>query len=136
MSEGYVLDTSAVLSLIENEPGAERVETILHQEAVWLPWIVLLETYYISRQEQSKAEADLRYALLKQLPTTIIWQADEAVMLKAARLKAGYRLSLADAIVAAFAIRQNATLLHKDPEFEAIHEHVMLEVLPYKGSSM
>ena len=134
MSERYVLDTSAILAFIENEPGAERVETVLYQESVWLPWIVLLETYYISRQEQSKAEANLRYALLKQTPATIIWQADEAVMLKAARLKAGYRLSLADAIIAAFAIRKKAILLHKDPEFEAVKEYVDLEALPYKGS--
>lgn len=134
MSEGYVLDTSAIITLIESEPGAKRVKAVLRQETVWLPWIVLLETYYISRQERGEAEADFRYALLKELPAVIIWQADETVMLKAASLKAGYRLSLADAIIAAFAIRKKAILLHKDPEFEAVQEYVDLEALPYKGS--
>ncbi|HID51693.1 MAG TPA: type II toxin-antitoxin system VapC family toxin, partial [Anaerolineae bacterium] len=62
VSEGYVLDTSAIITLIESEPGAKRVKAVLRQETVWLPWIVLLETYYISRQERGEAEADFRYA--------------------------------------------------------------------------
>jgi predicted nucleic acid-binding protein len=53
--------------------------------------------------------------------------------LTAARLKATYHISLADAIVASFAIRQKAVILHKDPEFEALASQVSLEGLPYKG---
>ncbi|MGH2592700.1 MAG: PIN domain-containing protein [Anaerolineae bacterium] len=50
-------------------------------------------------------------------------------------MKAVHHLSLADAIIAAFAIRQNATLLHKDPEFEALAGQAAMEVLPYKEAS-
>ena len=132
MSKGYVLDTSAVLTLIEDEAGAEHVERIVWEEDVWLPWLVLLETYYITYQERDLAEADKRYAMLKQFPVWVIWEATEPVLLTAARLKAEYRISLADAIIAAFAIYHEATLLHKDPEFEAIGDQVTLEALPYK----
>ena len=45
-----------------------------------------------------------------------------------------HHLSLADAIIAAFAIQQGAILLHKDPEFEALTGQVSLEALPYKGA--
>ena len=131
-ADNFLLDTSAILTLIEDEAGAERVEQVLIQGRVWLPWPVLLEATYITRQEQGEAEAEQRYALMKQLPVTILWEMDEPTLLTAARLKADYRLSLADAIIAAFAIQQDAILLHKDPEFEAITAQVSLEALPYK----
>lgn len=132
MSNLFVLDTSAILSLIEGEQGAERVLNILRQEKVWLPWIVLMETHYISLQERGRAEADIRYALLKQLEATILWEASEAVLLTASRLKAHHRLSLADAIIAAFAQQLGATLVHKDPEYEGLSDEISLEALPYK----
>ena len=132
--ERYLLDTSALLTLIEDESGAERVEQVLTGEEVWLPWLVLLEAYYISLQERGQTEADRRYAMIKQLPATIVWEVDEPVLLTAARLKAAHHLSLADAIIAAFAIQQGAILLHKDPEFEALTGQVSLEALPYKGA--
>ena len=133
MSESkYLLDTSAILTFLEDEEGAERVETILRQEQVLLPYLVLLETYYITLREQTEDVADKRYALLKQLPVTILWNMDESTLLTAGRFKAQYRLSLADAIIAAFALRQGAILVHKDPELEALTEKVQQETLPYK----
>ena len=132
MSDCFVLDTSAILTLIGDEAGADRVAELLRSEPVVIPWLALLETYYISQQERGKAEADRRYALLKHLDATILWEVNEPALLTAARLKAVHRMSLADAIIAAFAIQQNGILLHKDPEFEAIGSQVALEALPYK----
>ncbi len=133
MSESkYLLDTTAVLTFLEDEEGAGRVESLLRQEEIILPYLVLLETYYITLQEQSEDVADKRYALLKQLPATILWEVDEPTLLIAGRFKAYHRLSLADAIIAAFAQRQGAILVHKDPELEALAEFVEQEVLPYK----
>jgi predicted nucleic acid-binding protein len=133
--KAYLLDTSAVLTLIEDERGSERVEEILRKEKVFLPFLALMEVHYISRQERGAGEADRRYALIKQLPCEILWQTDEPTLLTASRFKASYRLSLADALIAAFAQRQSAILLHKDPEFEALLEQVELEALPYKNSA-
>ena len=131
--ERYLLDTSALLTLIEDEAGAERVEFILtHNEAI-IPWVALLETHYITHQEQGRAEADRRYAMLKQLPVTFVNDMDEPTLLTAARIKAWHRLSFADAIIAAIAVQQQAILLHKDPEYEAVVGQVSLEALPYKG---
>jgi predicted nucleic acid-binding protein len=128
----YLLDTSAVLTFLEDESGADRIETILRQEEIVLPYCVLLETYYITLQEQTEDVADKRYALLKQLPATILWEIDEPTLLTAGRFKAHHRLSLADAIIAAFALRQGAILVHKDPEFESLAGTVEQEFLPYK----
>jgi predicted nucleic acid-binding protein len=127
-----LLDTSAVLTFLEDEYGAERVESLLRQEEIFLPYLVLLETYYITLQEQPQDVAEKRYALLKQLPATILWEVDEPTLLTAGRFKAFHRLSLADAIIAAFAQRQGAILVHKDPELEALAESIKQEFLPYK----
>ncbi len=131
--KSYVLDSSAILTLIENEEGASRVESILQTDKVFLPCLVLLEVHYITQQERGQGEADRRYALLKQLPCEILWQLDEPTLLTASRFKAGHRLSLADAMIAAVAQRQQATLVHKDPEYEVLGEELGLEALPYKN---
>ena len=44
----FVLDTSALFSLLEDEAGADRVESLLRAEKVYLPWVALLEVHYVS----------------------------------------------------------------------------------------
>ena len=130
--ERYLLDTSVILTLIEDEQGADRVEQVLKTGQVFLPWPALLEVYYITLQEKGQEEAEYRYALLKRWSVTILWDMDEPVLLSAGRLKAAHHMSLADAIVAAFALQNAARLLHKDPEFDALKGQVAMEALPYK----
>jgi predicted nucleic acid-binding protein len=122
--KSFVLDTSAILALIEDEAGADRVEEVLQEEKTFLPWIALLEVHYVSQQERGRAEADRRFALLKRLPCEILWQSDEPTVLTAA--------SLADSLIAALAKARDAILLHKDPEFEPLADQIELEALPYK----
>ena len=129
---GYVLDTSALFALIEDEPGADRVQEVLETREVWIPWLVLLELAYVTRQERGEAEAEARYALAKALPATVVWDIDEPLVLTAARLKALHRVSLADALIAAYAKRRAAVLLHKDPEYEVLAGQLAMEALPYK----
>jgi predicted nucleic acid-binding protein len=130
----YLIDTSALLSFIEDEEGADRVEQALKQKETIVPWPVLLEMYYITIQEQGQSEADRRFALVKQLMVNIPYDMDEATVLTAARLKALHHVSLADAIIAAFAIRKGAILMHKDPEFDVLTGLLKMEPLPYKRS--
>ncbi|MBU2604032.1 MAG: PIN domain-containing protein [Actinobacteria bacterium] len=131
----YLLDTSALLSFIEDEPGADRVEQALQQATTLVPWPVLLEAHYITLREKGEAEAYRRTALVKQLEVKILWDMDESTLLTAARLKAEHGVSLADAIIAAFALRRDAILMHKDPEFEALTGLVLMEALPYKTAT-
>jgi predicted nucleic acid-binding protein len=77
----------------------------------------------------AKKDPDMR----KPTATDILWTMDEPILLTAARLKAEHHVSLADAVVAAFAIRNNAVLIHKDPEFEALAGLLPMEALPYKS---
>lgn len=132
----YLLDTSAILTLIEDEPGADRVEALLreHGEEVLLPFVVILEATYITLREVGEAVAERRYALMRQLPCTELWSVDEPTLLTAVRFKAQARVSFADALIAAFAARHGATLIHKDPAYEALGDRVSLEALPYKAT--
>lgn len=130
--QSFVLDTSAIIAFIEKEEGAERVRDILRKQNVILPWLTILEVVYISQRELGEEEAVTRYALIKKLDATIVWDPDEALLLNAARIKATHSLSLADAVVAAIASQHKATLVHKDPEFEPLSDVLNMEILPYK----
>ena len=128
----YLLDTSAVLAFMEDEEGADEVEKILRSEQVIFPFVVLLEVYYITLREKGEEVAEKRYAFLKSLDVEVLWDLDEPILLTGGRFKGMYRLSLADAIIAAFAKRKMAILVHKDPEYEALAAEVRQLVLPYK----
>jgi predicted nucleic acid-binding protein len=130
--ERYLLDTSAVLTFLEDEAGAQRVEEIIRAGRAVIPFLALLETYYISLQEATEAIAEKRYALLKQFPARFLYDVDEPTLLTAGRFKARHRLSLAGALIAAFAVREGAILVHKDPEFKSLSKQVKQETLPYK----
>ncbi len=55
----------------------------------------------------------------------------EPVLLKGGEIKAIHQISIADSIIVAHAIIYNATLVHKDPEFEIITIVDQIK-LPYK----
>jgi predicted nucleic acid-binding protein len=127
--ERFLLDTSALLTLIENGDGAARVEGLLRDGKVLLPWLVLLEVYYLSYQEEGEIKADQRLAMLKQLDLEIMMEAGEEVLLTAGRLRATHPISLADSIIAAFAVQHKAILIHNDPAYQVLAAEVSLECL-------
>ncbi len=127
----FLPDTSAILTMMDGEEGAELVEDILRTREILLPAFVLLEAYYKSIQNRGVETAELRYATLRSIRATHISELAEPVLLKGGEFKARYRISLADAIIAAYAFVHNATLVHKDPEFEALTMVDQMK-LPYK----
>ena len=137
-SETFVLDTSALLCLKEDEAGAADVERILREAGskggVFISFISLMEFFYIVQREQGERAAQKGYLEIKQLPLNVI-ESDEQLGLSAAAIKAGHKLSVADAWVAATAQRLQAVLVHKDPEFEQLKNILTLHPLPYKKKS-
>ncbi len=55
------------------------------------------------------------------------------MLLQAGWLKAAYRLSVADALIAAVARLHHAKLVHEDPELEALRGQIELLSLPSKA---
>ena len=131
-SKPYLLDTSAVMALIEDEPGADRVEDLLRTGSVLMPFLDGLEAYYVTLQERSRDEAERRLALIRQLPAIWLDNVSETVLIRAGNFKGRYRVSLADAIIAAFAADHGAILVHKDPEYRVLSAVVEQEELPPK----
>lgn len=133
MADEYILDSSALIALMEEEEGHDAVEEILRQEKSFIPYVVLMEVYYISLRESGQQDADRRWAMIKRLPVEIVWDMDEATLRTAARFKAFHQISFADAVIAAYAKSYNAILVHKDPEYESLAGEVELRALPYKA---
>lgn len=130
----YVLDTSALLTLRDDETGADRVAEVLHQAAkgkarCYGCFISLMEVLYRVWRDEGEVKGRLAYQQCLALPMEWVRDSD-ALLLKAAELKALHPLSLADAWIAACALEQGAVLMHKDPEFQALP--VEQEVLPLK----
>ena len=63
-------------------------------------------------------------------------ESGEELSRQAGKLKAAHRLSVADAWIAALAAEQeqDATLVHKDPEFEQVEATIRALKLPYQAS--
>jgi predicted nucleic acid-binding protein len=138
-SDIYVLDTSAWLTLIEDEAGADSVEELIAKArageiVVLVSFMSFMEVYYITMQERDRHEAQARVDLMAALPGLRV-DSTAALGLLAGALKAKHRLSVADAWIAALAQERNATLVHKDPEFEQVEATVKVLKLPYKVGS-
>lgn len=134
MAERYVLDTSAILAFLGGEPGAERVERLLRgararRFTVLICSISLMEIFYTALREKGEDEAVRLVALVRAWPLEWIYP-DEKTLLQAGRLKASHRLSVADALIAAVAKMRDATLVHKDPELDALRGQIRLVSLP------
>ena len=118
----FCLDTSAILTLRDDEPGAERVATLLDgPDLCFACFITRMEVLYRVWKDEGEGSGRLAYEQLQSLPIEWVDQT-EPLLLEASRIKALHRLSVADAWIAAAALLSRATLLHKDPEFEAITE--------------
>ena len=133
-NENYALDTSAILTLRDDEPGAEQVAEFLYQAqdgkiTVLICFITLMETFYRVWKDEGEQEGRLAYEQVQSLPVSIIHES-KSLLEQAAVLKATYRLSLADAWIGAMAIQEGAILVHKDPEFDALQCRQI--TLPYK----
>jgi predicted nucleic acid-binding protein len=134
----FLLDTSALLTLRDNEPGADRVAEVLALAArgkakCFGCFITLMEVLYRVWRDEDKAAGQLAYQQCLALPME--WLSNnEAILIKAAEYKAVYPLSLADAWIAACASEHGAVLLHKDPEFKPLP--VTQEWLPLKAKQV
>jgi predicted nucleic acid-binding protein len=129
----YLLDSFALLSYLNAEPGKARVQELLmlaqNDKCRLLMCLVNLgEVLYIVERERGLAMAQSVLALVESLPLELV-EASRDLILDAAHLKALNPLSYADAFAAAAAVRENAILLTGDPEFEAVEQVVKVEWL-------
>ncbi len=123
MSKTYVLDANALLDLLMNGPGAERVERLLKEAQPATPLLVSVvnwgEVFYISWQRHGEESARRTLADLLQLPIRVV-PVDVLQVLKAGELKAVHKIPYADCFAAALATLNQATLVTSDRDFEKL----------------
>jgi ribonuclease VapC len=126
-----LLDSYAILAFLNDEEGAERVAGLL-EDAVETGALLLVneinvgEVYYIVAKHRSEDAAEQVLLHLDRLPLELVSNTFDEV-LEAARLKARFPLSFADAFALATAIRFDARLVTGDPEFEAAEDLVNVD---------
>ena len=134
----FLLDTSALLTLRDDEPGAQRVAEVLQLAAqgkakCYGCFMSLMEVLYHVWRDESKQAGQLAHQQCLALPIEWLHSSD-SLLAKAAEFKAMHSLSLADAWIAACAAEQGAALLHKDPEFDRLE--IAQELLPLKATKV
>jgi len=132
----YVLDTSAVLTILNEEPGAKMVVDILEdarsaKAVVYLPFMALMELEYLGLRKHGREKTQQVLNLVEAWPVQIEHSTDEWRH-EAARVKATTALSVADAWICSLARLVDAELVHKDPEYDAVVGLKTLR-LPYKS---
>lgn len=119
----YLLDTSVLIAYLCNEKEADKLGRFIKDSA--LPFVALSEIYYITWNKIGEAEADKIYGIIKNWNLPIL-SPNEKIILIAGRLKAMFKLGLADSYIAAFCIDKDLTLLTKDRDYDILKKEIKI----------
>ncbi|AKX93023.1 PIN domain protein [Moorella thermoacetica] len=127
----FVLDTYALLALLEEEPGAQIIADIISDDnnMSFLSLINLGEAYYmLLRKKGEKAAAELVETIFADEGITLI-ECPWTRIKEAARIKAGGGLSYADSFVVSLAQELQAPIITGDPEIRKLAPKLGFEVI-------
>lgn len=119
-----LLDSFAMLAFLNKERGFEKVRSLLRaaeasSEPLLMNEINIGEVYYVTAKDRSVERAEEFLHRLETLPILPVSNSF-ADVLEAARIKARFPISYADAFVVATAVRMNAAIVTGDPEFQSV----------------
>ena len=126
MSKVYVLDACALIALLLNEEGADKVAYIyknanIKSDKIIMNAVNLLEVYYDFYRAYDKKTADEMFVFVEESTINIVTEIDKTVLTEAGHLKACYKISLADSFALAQTKVLNGILLTSDHhEFDVI----------------
>ncbi len=128
-----ILDSHALLSLLREEPGGDKVRRILEKAAerdqpVHMTEVSYAEVQYIVRRKEGDAAWRAIAAELVAAPIQF-HSADRRLADRAADFKARFKMSLADAFAAALAKEKKGELVTGDPEFKAVGREIKIQWL-------
>jgi len=128
-----VLDASALLALLFDEPGAEKIENLFNQAAeadkpmliTAVNWAEVLYKMHHKHGVQG-FESARHFELTMPLDTVPV---DRELAEAAALLKNAHGLGLADAFAAALAKNKKAELVTADTEFKPLEKEIKINWL-------
>ncbi|MDQ7823865.1 MAG: PIN domain-containing protein [Candidatus Eremiobacteraeota bacterium] len=128
MRKKWLLDSYALLAYLKKEENYQKVSEILSSGLeVMMTDINVGEAYYIISRARSPGDAEtFLNNILPLLPIRIL-PCTFPLVIDAARIRAGYTLSCADAFAVAAAKRENAVLVTGDKEFRHVEQLVKIE---------
>jgi len=133
MKNSYVLDACGLIAFLSDEEGSVKVESLLkkaekHDCAIYMHQINILEVYYGIYREDGREKADEVHEKILNLPVTIIDKLDVIALKEAGRLKAVYKVSLADSIALAESRTRKAPIVTCDHhEFDVLEKNKELK---------
>ena len=124
----YVLDTSAILTFLKAEPGVEVLDELFRgrDNRYIISFLTLYEIYYTTFRNHSKSAADFLLKTTMQLGLEVNYENELDEVISAGIIRGLLPISPVGAWIASLAYRKRATLVHKDPEFEALKDHIDL----------
>ena len=129
----FVIDTSALLAHCLDEPGGDTVDTILERFPGEARISVVTWLEFKVRLDEVHPDADARreildcYAELLDDPEPVTKEVAGAAY--DLRYQAVLRIPNADALIAATAMLEGATLVHRDPHLSAIPPKLVRQIV-------
>jgi predicted nucleic acid-binding protein len=130
-----VLDSWALLAFYKGEPAGADVEKLIEAAAasgrpLLLSVVNWAEVYYTMERAGGRLVAEETAAEIAALPIDMVGVGDDLKLARAAaQLKAGHKISLADAFAAALAKEKKAELVTGDPEFKPLEKEIKVNWL-------
>ncbi|MDR2490038.1 MAG: type II toxin-antitoxin system VapC family toxin [Spirochaetaceae bacterium] len=132
----YVLDACALIAFLNEERGSgfETVDNLFVRAgageiSLCMNAVNLVEVYYNFIRSDGQTVADEIMRGIDALPIEYITDMDSGIRSEAARFKACYPMSLADAFLCATAKSCSAAAVTKDTEIEAAEQSENISVL-------
>ena len=134
MADRFVLDSFALMALLEDESGASYVQELLERAArreceLFMSVLNLGEVLYTVESRRGLEASQQVLATVDQLPIEVV-DVGRSLALSAARLKAGAGVGYADCFVGALAQHLGGTVVTGDSDFRRIEDVVPIEWLP------
>jgi ribonuclease VapC len=133
LTGSYVLDSFAIIALVQQEPGGERVRELLRlaragEHQLLMSLINLGEVAY---QIERRFGMDVVNRVMVRLDRSPIFflGINRSRVMAAAHIKANHRLAYADAFAVALAQEHDAALVTGDPELRALGKAITVEWL-------
>lgn len=123
---GYVIDSSGWLEyFIGGKLCKNYFKYINSTESIWTPSLVVYEVYKKIAREKSEAEGILVITHIETQSKEII-PLDDHLALFAADVSIKHKLAMADAIIYATTLQQEATLVTSDKHFRELENVILI----------
>lgn len=130
MKRKGVLDSSALLTFLQKEPGSEIVKKEIEKaqedgDPLLINLVNFGEIYYLIKKRFGPKILEEILALIEELPIHL-YPVSKELMVLAANIKADYNFPFVDSICAATAIKEEGYLLTADFDFKKIEKKLTI----------